>query len=84
MNKIFIFLLFISFSSLAGQITVPLSDEYVSGDTKYCIYSHGGENYTDAVDTYKQCKYTETFETDEQEERFQDLKLYLLKNLVST
>ncbi|BBK09339.1 hypothetical protein [Klebsiella phage 05F01] len=65
MRNILFTLLLLSSTTFAGQITVPLSDEYVSGDTKYCIYSHGGEDYTDTVRASRECKYTETFDTDE-------------------
>ena len=66
MNKILaVVLLALSSSVFAGQITLTDPDEYVSGDTKYCIYENSIYSFTTEVSVNRQCPYTRTFDTDE-------------------
>lgn len=58
-------LLVVSVSATAGQITIPNSGEEVSGNTKYCFYSNSNYDFTYEVSENRQCPYTRTFSTDE-------------------
>ncbi|HCJ5443328.1 hypothetical protein M5S84_14385 [Enterobacter hormaechei] len=46
----------------AGQITLILSDEQETGNTKICVYSNANFTETVTVKTSQQCHYTMTFE----------------------
>ncbi|WP_256575215.1 MULTISPECIES: hypothetical protein [Klebsiella pneumoniae complex] len=50
----------------AGQITLVLSDEQETGNTKICIYSNA--NYTFTYVTKGKCPYAKTFNTEDSEE----------------
>lgn len=59
-------LLAVSFSVSAGQITLILSDQEVSGNNKYCFYSNANYDFTYVVSASRQCPYTRTFDTDDE------------------
>lgn len=61
-------LLVASASATAGQITIPNSGESVNGDTKVCFYSNSNYDFTYEVSVNRQCPYTRTFNTDEDDE----------------
>ncbi|HHX7643773.1 TPA: hypothetical protein ACVNL8_001468 [Klebsiella pneumoniae] len=46
----------------ARQITLVLSDEQETGNTKICIYSNTNYTETVTVKPSQQCRYTMTFE----------------------
>ncbi|HBW8539287.1 TPA: hypothetical protein MFM47_001542 [Klebsiella pneumoniae] len=46
----------------AGQITLVLSDEQETGNTKICTYSNANYTETVTVKSSQQCRYTMTFE----------------------
>ncbi|MEQ0344104.1 hypothetical protein ABLV62_14180 [Klebsiella sp. JB_Kp040] len=46
----------------AGKITLVLSDEQETGNTKICIYSNANYTETVTVKSSQQCRYTMTFE----------------------
>lgn len=52
----------------AGQITLTLADESESGQTKYCFYENSNYSFTYEVPLSRQCPFTRTFETDEENE----------------
>lgn len=52
----------ISVQANAGQITLVLSDEQETGNTKICIYSNANYTETVTVKPSQQCRYTMTFE----------------------
>lgn len=65
MNKVIIAaLLMLSANAYAQQTTLTLSDEYVDGDTKICVYSNAAHTETVEVGKNSHCRYTETFPAD--------------------
>lgn len=46
----------------AGSITLQLEDEYVSGNTKYCIYSDSQRTFSVKLPSSRSCPNTKTFE----------------------
>lgn len=68
-NILLVLLLATSASAKAGQITIPNSGETVSGDTKVCFYSNSNYDFTYEVSVNRQCPYTKTFSTDEDDEQ---------------
>jgi len=48
----------------AGQITLILSDEKETDNTKICVYSNANYTETVTIRPTEQCKYTRTFEED--------------------
>lgn len=69
MKKILLALLLTASASVcAGQITIPNSGEGVNGDTKICFYSNSNYDFTYEVSVNRQCPYTRTFNTDEDDE----------------
>lgn len=46
----------------AGQITLILSDEQETDNTRICIYSNANYTETVTIRPSEQCKYTKTFE----------------------
>lgn len=62
------FLLTTSFPVMAGQTTLILSDEEVSGNTKYCFYSNANYDKVIQISASRQCPYTKTFSTDDDDE----------------
>lgn len=67
-NILLVLLLITSASAKAGQITIPNSGETVSGDTKVCFYSNSNYDFTYEVSVNRQCPYTKTLSTDEDDE----------------
>lgn len=61
-------LLATSFSAAAGQTTLILSDEEVSGNTKYCFYSNSIYDKVIQISASRQCPYTKTFSTDDDDD----------------
>lgn len=61
-------LLAVSFSAAAGQTTLILSDEEVSGNTKYCFYSNSIYDKVIQISASRQCPYTKTFSMDDDDE----------------
>nr|DAY73832.1 MAG TPA: Gram-negative pili assembly chaperone [Caudoviricetes sp.] len=69
MRYVLMALLFVgSVSAYAGQITIPNSGESVNGNTKVCFYSNSNYDFTYEVSVNRQCPYTKTFSTDEDDE----------------
>ena len=69
MKKILtVMLLAFSFTATAGQITLILSDSEVSGNTKYCYYSNSNQDEVIAIPKSRQCSYTKTFSTEDDDE----------------
>lgn len=48
----------------AGQITLILSDEQETDNSKICVYSNANYTETVTIRPSLQCKYTRTFEED--------------------
>lgn len=48
----------------AGQITLILSDEQETDNSKICVYSNANYTETVTIRPSEQCKYTRTFEED--------------------
>ncbi|OXL38245.1 hypothetical protein CA284_19015 [Enterobacter mori] len=48
----------------AGQITLILSDEQETDNSKICVYSNANYTETVTIRPSQQCKYTRTFEED--------------------
>ncbi|CAM7202424.1 hypothetical protein AZ037_000263 [Klebsiella michiganensis] len=46
----------------AGQITLILSDEQETDNSRICIYSNANYTETVTIRPSEQCKYTRTFE----------------------
>lgn len=46
----------------AGRITLILSDEQETDNTKICVYSNANYTETVTIRPSEQCKYTRTFE----------------------
>lgn len=67
-NILLVLLLVTSASAKAGQITIPNSGETVNGDTKVCFYSNSNYDFTYEVSVNRQCPYTKTFSTAEDDE----------------
>lgn len=61
-------LLAFSFTVAAGQITLILSDSEVNGNTKYCYYSNANQDEVIAIPKSRQCPYTKTFSTEDDDE----------------
>ncbi|CAA7332654.1 Hypothetical protein MEKHABCG_00086 [Escherichia phage vB_EcoM_UP17] len=69
MKKILtVVLLAFSFTVAAGQITLILSDSEVNGNTKYCYYSNANQDEVIAIPKSRQCPYTKTSSTEDDDE----------------
>lgn len=59
-------LLLISVSASANpRITLTLSDEMSTGDTKLCLYSNANYDFTYEVSRSEKCPFTRTFDVDD-------------------
>lgn len=61
---IFTLLSAISFGAMATERTMIKQSDEVTGDTRICTYSGGGNTEVITVDSSDHCSYTETFEVD--------------------
>lgn len=57
-------LLILSGQANATQITLILSDEQETDNSKICVYSNANYTETVTIRPSEQCKYTKTFEED--------------------
>lgn len=59
-------LLFISATAIASPtITLTLSDEMETGNTKVCLYSNANYDFTYEVSASEHCPFTKTFDVDD-------------------